>query len=52
MRRAGLRRRLAWLEPQLASVKRWLVAPMRAADRTGVQTEPRQEKRQEKIVSP
>jgi hypothetical protein len=45
MRRAELRRRLAWRELQLASVKRQPAALMPAADRTGLQIGLRQEKR-------
>jgi hypothetical protein len=51
MRRAELRRRLAWRELQLASVKRQTAALMPAANRTGRQTGLRREKRRENIVS-
>jgi hypothetical protein len=51
MRRAELRRRLAWLELQPASVKRQTAALMPAANRTGRQKGLRREKRRENIVS-
>jgi nitroreductase len=59
MRRVGRRRWRIWLELRLLAVKRQPVAPMLAANSTGLQTrrrqeereEKRQEKRQEKTVS-